>query len=68
MTISDLKRATAAMHDDSLFPFDLPAVCRKKVTAAFDGGAISPDGGLELLREAERRLGLSARLAKCLRE
>lgn len=56
------------MHADSLLPFDLPAVCRTKVTAAFDGGAISPDGGLVLLREAERRIGLSARLAKCMRD
>ena len=68
MTISDLKRATPATHDDTPFPFDLPAVCRKKVTAAFDGGAISPDGGLVFLREAERRFGLSARLAKCMRD
>jgi len=68
MTNSHIKRATPAMHDDSLLPFDLPAVCRKKVTAAFDGGAISSDGGLVLLREAERRLGLSARLAKCIRD
>ena len=68
MTDSHLKRATPAMHDDSLLPFDLPAVCRKKVTAAFDGGPISPDGGLVLLREAERRLGLPARLAKCIRD
>lgn len=56
------------MHDDSLLPFDLPALCRKKVTAAFDGGSISSDGGLVLLREAERRLGLSALLAKGMRD
>lgn len=56
------------MHDDSLLRFDLPAVQRRKVTAAFDGGSISSDGGLVLLREAERRLGLSAVLAKCLRD
>ena len=47
------------MTDDSLLPFDLPAACRKKVTAAFDGGLISSDGGLVLLREAERRLRLA---------
>ena len=40
-------------------PFDLPAVRRKKVIAAFDGGLISSDGGLVLLREAEWRLGLA---------
>lgn len=56
------------MQHDSLLPFDLPAVQRKKVTAAFDGGSISSDGGLVLLREAERRLGVSAILAKCLRD
>lgn len=56
------------MHDASLLPFDLPAVARKKVTAAFDGGAISSDAGLLLLRQAERRLGLSAMLAKCVRD
>jgi hypothetical protein len=56
------------MTDPSLLPFDLPAVRRKKVTAAFDGGLISSDGGLVLLREAERRLGLAERLAGCLRD
>ncbi len=56
------------MTDDSLLPFDLPAVCRKKVTAAFDGGLISSDGGLVLLREEERRLGLAELLAGCLRD
>ncbi len=53
------------MTDDSLLPFDLPAVFRKKVTAAFDGGLISSDGGLVLLREAERRVGLAELLADC---
>ncbi len=56
------------MTDDSLLPFDLPAVRRKKVTAAFDGGLISSNGGLVLLRETERRLGLADRLAGCLRD
>ncbi len=56
------------MTDDSLFSFDLPAACRKKVTAAFDGGLISSDGGLVLLRAAERRIGLADLLAGCLRD
>ena len=56
------------MIEDSLLPFDLPAVQRKKVTADFAGGLISSDGGLVLLREAERRLGLAERLAGCIRE
>ena len=56
------------MTDDSLLPFDLPAVQRKKVTAAFDGGLISSDGGLVLLHEAERSLGLAKTLAGCIRD
>ena len=56
------------MTDDSLLPFDLPSVQRKKVSAAFDGGLISSDGGLVLLRGAERRLGLAETLAGCIRD
>jgi Transposase DDE domain group 1 len=51
------------MNDDTLLPFDLPAVARKKVTAAFDGGRITSDGGVMLLAQAERRLGLCEKLA-----
>ena len=56
------------MTEDILLPFDLPAVRRKKVTADFEGGLISSDGGLVLLRGAERRLGLAERLAGCIRD
>ena len=56
------------MTDDSLLPFDLPSVRRKKVSAAFDGGLISSDGGLVLLREAERSLALAETLAGCIRD
>ena len=56
------------MTDDRLLPFDLPSVQRKKVSAAFDGGLISSNGGLVLLREAERHLGLAETLAGCIRE
>ena len=56
------------MTDDSLVPFDLPSVRRKKVSAAFDGGLISSDGGLVLLRETERSLGLAETLAGCIRD
>ena len=52
------------MTDDTLLSFDLPAVSREKVTADFAGGSISSDGGLVLLRGAERRLDL----AGCIRE
>ena len=56
------------MTEDTLLLFDLPAVSRKKVTADFEGGSISSDGGLVLLRAAERRLGLAEALAGCIRE
>src|SRR6516225_4394257 len=51
------------MTDDSLLPFSLPSVERKKVTAGFDGGRISSDGGAMLLGLAERRMGIADRLA-----
>ena len=56
------------MTEDTLLPFDLPAVSRKKVTADFAGGSISSDGGLVLLRGAERRLRLAETLAGCIRD
>jgi Transposase DDE domain group 1 len=52
-----------AADDDSLLPFSLPPLRKKKVTAAFDGGQISSDGGVLLLAGAEKRLGLIDRLA-----
>ena len=58
-----MERATPATTDDNLLPFAFPAVERKKVTAAFDGGRLSSDGGVMLLSQAERRLGLAERLA-----
>jgi hypothetical protein len=45
-----------AADDDTLLPFSLPNISHKKVTAAFDGGAISSDGGVFLLAGADRRL------------
>ena len=52
------------MDDDIPLPFDLPAVARKKVSAAFDGGRITSDGGVMLLAQAERRLGIADQLAR----
>ena len=51
------------MSDDTTAPFLFPAVGRKKVIAAFDGGRITSDGGVMLLAAAERRLGIADRLA-----
>jgi hypothetical protein len=49
--------------DDTLFPFSLPSIGKKKVTAAFDAGQISSDGGVLLLAGADKRLGLIDTLA-----
>jgi hypothetical protein len=53
------------MTDDNLLPFSFPAVRSKKVTAAFDGGRVTSDGGVMLLAMAEHRLGIADRLARC---
>jgi hypothetical protein len=51
------------MTEDTLLPFSLPSVQRKTVTAAFDGGRMTSDGGVMLLAAIETSLGLAARLA-----
>ncbi len=51
------------MVDDTVPCFGFPAVGRKKVTAAFDGGRLTSDGVM-LLSLAERRLGMAERLAR----
>ena len=56
------------MSEDIALPFDLPSVARKKVSVGFDGGQLSSDAGVVLLRGAEKKLGLAARLASCLRD
>ena len=40
----------------------------KQVTASFDGGNVSTDGGLLLVRQADHRLGLTATASRCLRD
>ena len=56
-------QATPTMRDDSPLTFTLPAVSRKKVTAAFDGGRLSSDSGVILLSLAERRRAIARTLA-----
>lgn len=54
------------MTDATPLPFDLPAVHRKKLTVDFDGGNQSSDAGVLLLRAAERKNGVVARMAASL--
>jgi len=51
------------MSDATREAFSFPAIARKKITAAFDGGRITSDGGVMLLAAAERRLGVARKLA-----
>lgn len=53
----------AAMTDLAPSLPSLPALSGKKIRAAFDGGRISSDGGVLLLAQAEKRLGIAGRLA-----
>ena len=56
------------MTEDTLLPFELPAVGYKKEATDFAGGSISSDGGLVLLRAAERRRRLAKTLTGCIRD
>lgn len=42
--------------------FHFPSFARRKIEASFTGGDVSSDGGVLLLRQADRRLGLTAAL------
>src|SRR3972149_10174188 len=44
----------------------LSSVEGKQLQVAFDGGMLSSDGGVLLLREVERKLGIADRVAACL--
>lgn len=41
---------------------------RKKIEASFSGGAITSDGGLLLLREVDKKLGLTKQLAAAIKD
>ena len=56
------------MEEDTLLPFAFPAVARRKVSAAFDGGMLSSDAGVLVLRNVEKQLGLARRLSACLKD
>jgi len=52
-------------HDSPILP-GLSPVDGLDIHARFDGGALSSDGGVLLLREIERKVGISDVLASCL--
>ena len=60
--------ATPVMSEDTVLAFHLPSVGRKKVSVGFDGGQLSSDAGVLLLRGVGKELGLAYRLASCMRD
>jgi Transposase DDE domain group 1 len=56
------------MADDAPFFPGLSPVGGKPVQVTFDAGRLTSDGGILLLAEIERRLGLAERLARCLED
>jgi hypothetical protein len=54
------------MVDDAPFLPGLSPVGGKPVHVAFDGGRLTSDGGVLVLAEIERRLGIADRLAGCI--
>ena len=56
------------MADDAPFLPGLSPVAGKPVQVTFDAGRLTSDGGILLLAEIERHLGLAERLARCLED
>src|SRR5262249_19933608 len=52
------------MTDCTQLSFELPGFCGRKVEGNFGGGNLSSDGGLVLLRQVDRLMGLTKDLAK----
>ena len=53
------------MADSNPTQLEFSNVGRRKVTASFDGGHLTSDGGALLLREVDKRIGLLSRLPSC---
>jgi hypothetical protein len=56
------------MADDASFLPGLSPVAGKPVYVTFDAGRLTSDGGVLVLAEVERRLGVAERLARCLED
>jgi Transposase DDE domain group 1 len=52
------------MTECNEFAFELPGVKGRKIEGNFEGGEVSSDGGLVLLRQVDRWIGLSKALAR----
>jgi DDE family transposase len=54
--------------DCSLEPVLFEGFAGRQVVGAFDGGEVTSNGGAPLLREADRAIGLTAKVARCFRD
>ena len=48
--------------------YEFPASCGRHVLARFDGGRMSSDGGVILVKQVDDSLGFSRRFAACFRD
>ena len=64
-TLAPQKTSSPAVTECSQSSFSFGKHFRRQVSAQFDGGVISSDGGALLLREVDRRINLLPRLAAC---
>jgi hypothetical protein len=62
------EKATPAMNDPMLPLPGLSPVSGKTIVAKFDGGLLSSDGGILVLREVEQRLRVADRIAACIED
>lgn len=54
------------MRENNQLELAFPSVRGKKISVDFEGGVVSSDAGLILLREVERRTGTIGRLSRCI--
>ena len=64
----DATEFTPTMAENAPFLPGLSPVMGKPVQLAFDGGRLTSDGGVLVLAEIERRLGIAERLSSCLND
>ena len=64
-TLAPRKTSSPPVTECTQSSFSFGKHFRRQVSAQFDGGVISSDGGAVLLREVDRRLNLLPRLADC---
>jgi hypothetical protein len=62
------RETTPAMNDPMLPLPGLSPVSGKTLVAKFDGGQLSSDGGILVLREVEQRLRVADRMAACIKD